>query len=345
MLVFEISTHNSIIIISEDPFQPLNLEEFSILKSIYNDDEKIVFQHFANDNRLNELLKPLCSDDDDSNNNRILLLKPGEIDRKCLLSPPPKIKCLMFDSRSAIVEPIGLALGGNTTHAILQQLVEFINSNTDSYRQLDGTLNRRGQLLRSLERRRFRVGSSDDDDACQTFDQLPTSRADFLARFVARSKPAVFRNAARSLAAFDRWSVDFLRQHGSRQLWVKANPSGRFEGVERRALWRNASGDDDVPPAVRAHLARSSDLVTARPADVNMTLGQLLDAHEAPDRLSSLDSRLPRNASFYFEYSRLDFLQQDMPSSPSFADFLEVKVRVWCALCSILYFNDDNNLF
>jgi len=326
------------------------LNEFHLLKRSFRKEKNVLFG-IVSDVDLRQQLSTFCLNHQHFNRHNqqtydnhyddgIFLLKPGKIDRSCLLIENEPMECLKFESNSLFEQHNNNILSNKndqnngysnvTIEPKLSALLNFVNVGCGLHRNLNGEKNQHGLLLEEIEKKKFAVGTMNDDGgnnyesrSCEVVDSVPATQAEFFGEFVARSKPAVFRGAAKRLAptAFENWTIERLRNiAGNRTVWVKANPSAEFEGVESIELWKNVGGPgSSLPDSVAAKLS-SPDLITVRPADVNMTINELLDAIQG-----FIPKRLPQNANYYFEYAKLDLLKDDMPKTIPFAEFLKLE--------------------
>lgn len=141
--------------------------------------------------------------------------------------------------------------------------------------------------------------SKSKKSACDVLSYSPSTEH-FFHEYLKRSRPFIVRNITSSWPAFKKWTNNFLRsEFGKNNVHVKLTPSGDYEGVESSKLWENYE-TFKIPTEVRSQL-KFPDLVTVRPAGVNMNFSDFLDLVERAAR----EGVEERKVSAYLEYSSI----------------------------------------
>jgi hypothetical protein len=233
---------------------------------------------------------------------------------------PPLPAVIIFQpkprARSCLVElPIDKDLHGTPhvfqgRHSSPRALVRFINDVCGTHRLLNGSLSDYGKKLHTIQAHRYRPPAAGTPAECARISPESVSASTFLQQYVLKGRPVVIEGGLSStqwgedMAAL--WSSDYLRkEYGHETLHVKAAPYREdgvapFEGVEPLKLWTDEGGSHPVmPSSVRRQLSYP-DLVTVRPAELEMRLDDVLDKIQ-----TQRVDRGAGNASFYIEYTSL----------------------------------------
>ena len=155
---------------------------------------------------------------------------------------------------------------------------------------------------------------------CAIVHGTPASKREFFDEYVLRSRPTLFKEAARDWPAMAKWSQSYLRGVLSASpVGVKIAPGGVFEGVEPLSLWPDTSR----PPQRVLDRLVVTDLVTVRPHHWSTTFEVFLDR-----MLNSGEA----TASFYLEYFELRLLQAIARDAPRFlfdSPLLHERTNLW----------------
>lgn len=192
----------------------------------------------------------------------IVHLEPIEKDLSCLLLPPSK-----RDRKEKIyIGDIKLDL-----------LVNWINSEINSYRLINGELSSLGFHVNNLEKNQFKLSSDDNNDISNSkcdrinLNELNSNTSLFYYEYWLKQKPLIIENI--NLVSSED-ILDVLSKYLSTTVGVKLSPSVEYEGVEPLTQWK-MSKDQYIPLEVLEQL-ESPEMVVVRAAHKEMTLGEVL---------------------------------------------------------------------
>jgi len=231
---------------------------------------------------------------------RLVLFKANKENRECLLELATTLKFSSYEDQPN-----------------LQQVVNFVNKNCGTFRNIDGELSREHQIRSKILETLFDPRKETSSECERISDPSPEF---FFMNYVLKSKPVIITNALNEWPALTKWTNEYLRNRFSDySVNIKVTPDGEFEGCEDIKLWEGH--EKAIPETVRQKLL-VEDMVVVRPADVRMKFWQFMDL---------LYSDL--NASFYLEYTSIKSVLPEMLQdirNLSFANFFHTAMtNVW----------------
>ena len=200
-----------------------------------------------------------------------------------------------------------------------------------------------GMSCKEEDENRYKKSEEVKVTSCERI-SLPLDKDSFFSNYVSRSRPVIISGAAKQWPAFNKWSMEYLRElYGNETVHIKLTPGGDFEGVEPIDLWENHQ-EFSIPKMVYEAL-KFPDLVVVRPAGVSMKFGEFLDL------ITWAAEQESRNVSAYLEYSSIpDYmpkLKEDLEEF-TFAQFLKLKhLNIWLSdgnTLGRLHFDPFDNL-
>ena len=252
------------------------IEAFFKVKVIFSEEIHISFEHKSCG------LRRLC-------NNILVHYGPIPKVRECLVQPPllPERPTKVFNGTFEV-----------------DQMLNFVNECTESFRIIDGSISYLGTFLHRLTKSQYRVARNEE---CAIEDATMLNFTSLLNQYILPQRPVVIRGLG---VPFEN-PLSVLESFYYQEVGVKLSTSESFEGIEAIDEWGGINAQY-IPPDILRQL-QSPDKVVVRAAHKDMRLGefmQLLHRNQRGSLHQSLNtSMLPGNCPFsaYVEYLDLSY--------------------------------------